>query len=231
MEVRGFNKTTLLDYPKHIAATIFVSGCNYRCPFCHNASLVMNPENQPTIPNEEIFNTLRKRKNILEGVCITGGEPTLYKDLPDFIRKIKDLGFKVKLDTNGNNPSMLHYLITENLLDYVAMDIKNSLDKYGTTVGILNFKTDKIEESATLLMSNLIPYEFRTTVVKEFHEANDFIQISSWLKGCKSYYLQNFIDSGDTIFPGLTSCTKDELLSYKSLLDPYMESVELRGID
>lgn len=231
MEVRGFNKTTLLDYPKHIAATIFLSGCNYRCPFCHNASLVMNPDSQPLIPTEEVFSVLEKRRHILEGVCITGGEPTIYKDLPLFIHKIKDLGYKVKLDTNGNNPTMLRSLVEDNLLDYVAMDIKNSLAKYGTTVGILNFKTDKVEASAKYLMTNIIPYEFRTTVVKELHEADDFVQISLWLKGCSSYYLQNYIDSGDTIFPGLTGCTKEELLYFKSLLKSNIPSVELRGID
>lgn len=231
MEIRGFHKMTLLDYPKHIAATLFLSGCNYRCPFCHNASLVMDTNSQPLIPLEDVLNTLKKRKHILEGVCITGGEPTIHKNLPEFIHKIKALGYKVKLDTNGNNPSMLHSLISENLLDYVAMDIKNSLEKYGTTVGILNFNTNKVEESSKLLMSNLVPYEFRTTVVKEFHEADDFIQIGLWLKGAKSYYLQNYKDSGDTIFPGLSSCSKEDILYYQSLLSPYIDLVQLRGID
>ncbi|ROR31949.1 pyruvate formate lyase activating enzyme [Mobilisporobacter senegalensis] len=231
MQIHGFNKTTLLDYPKHLAATIFLGGCNYRCPFCHNASLVMYPDKQPSIPEEEILSTLFKRKHILEGVCITGGEPTIHKNLPDFIRKIKEIGLKVKLDTNGNNPNMIEYLVAEDLIDYIAMDIKNSLEKYGTTVGILNFNTSKIQDSVSFIMSCGLPYEFRTTVVKELHAPSDFIQIGNWIKGAKSYYLQSYKDSGDILFPGLSSYSKDELYAFKEILTPYVELIELRGID
>lgn len=231
MEIHGFNKTTLLDYPKHLAATVFLGGCNYRCPFCHNASLVRNPHDQPKIPEEVILSTLSKRKHILEGVCITGGEPTIQKDLPAFIRKIKEIGLKVKLDTNGNNPGMIKYLVQEDLIDYIAMDIKNSLDKYGITVGIVNFNTEKIQESASFIMSCGIPYEFRTTVVKEFHESSDFSMIGDWINGADAYYLQSFKDSGDVLFPGLSCHSKEELNHFKELLAPYVKFIELRGID
>lgn len=231
MQIHGFNKTTLLDYPKHLAATIFFGGCNYRCPFCHNASLVMNPDDQPVISEEEILSTLYKRKHILEGVCITGGEPTLQKELPDFIRKIKKIGLNVKLDTNGNNPTMIKYLVAENLVDYIAMDIKNSLEKYGTTIGILNFNTSNIQESVSFIMSCGIPYEFRTTVVKELHSKSDFNQIGNWINGATSYYLQSYKDSGDILFPGLSSYSKKELETFKDILTPYVDFIALRGID
>lgn len=230
MEIHGFNKTTLLDYPKHLAATIFLGGCNYRCPFCHNASLVMTPDNEPKIPEEEILSTLSKRKHILEGVCITGGEPTIQKELPNFIGKIKALGLKVKLDTNGNNPDMIKYLVNENLLDYIAMDIKNSLDKYGITVGIINFDTSRIQESVSFIMSCGISYEFRTTVVKEFHTSTDFSKIGSWIKGANFYYLQSFKDSGDILFPGLSNHSREDLNHFKEIAAPYVKYIELRGI-
>lgn len=231
MQIHGFNKTTLLDYPGHLAATIFLGGCNYRCPFCHNASLVINPDSQPIIFEEEIISTLFKRRHILEGVCITGGEPTLYKDLPDFISKIKDIGLKVKLDTNGQNPDMVVLLVSHGLIDYIAMDIKNSMEKYGDTVGILNFNTTNIEKSVSYIMSSGIDYEFRTTVVKEFHTKGDFITIGNWIKGANSYYLQSYKDSGDTIFSGLSSYTKQELEEFKDALTPYIKNVQIRGVD
>lgn len=231
MQIHGFNKTTLLDYPKHLAATIFLGGCNYRCPFCHNASLVMNPNDQPIIPEEVVLSTLFNRKHILEGVCITGGEPTLQKELPEFIRKIKEIGLKVKLDTNGNNPNMIKHLVSENLIDYIAMDIKNSLEKYGTTVGILNFNTTNIQESVSFIMSCGVPYEFRTTVVKEFHDKSDFYQIGNWIKGATSYYLQSYKDSGDILFPGLSSYSKEDLDDFREILTPYVDFIALRGVD
>lgn len=231
MQIHGFNKTTLLDYPKHLAATIFLGGCNYRCPFCHNASLVMNPNDQPIIPEEEVLSTLFKRKHILEGVCITGGEPTLQKELPEFIRRIKEIGLKVKLDTNGNNPNMIKYLVSENLVDYIAMDLKNSLEKYGTTVGILNFNPSNIQESVSFIMSCGVPYEFRTTVVKELHSKSDFYQIGDWIKGAASYYLQPYKDSGDILFPGLSSYNKQDLEDFKEILTPYVDFIALRGVD
>jgi pyruvate formate lyase activating enzyme len=167
MQINGFNKTTLLDYPKHIAATVFIGGCNMRCPFCHNASLVEYVGSQPAISIDEVLDYLKKRKGILEGVCVTGGEPTLYPELPAFISEIKALGFKVKLDTNGTNPAMLKNLSENRLIDYVAMDIKNSKSKYPLTTGMQNIKLDKICDSVSFLLTSQVEYEFRTTIVKE----------------------------------------------------------------
>jgi len=191
----------------------------------------VKPLSQPTIPEEEVLSLLYKRKHMLEGVCITGGEPTLQKDLPEFISKIKEIGLKVKLDTNGNIPDMIKYLVSKDLIDYIAMDIKNSIEKYSSTVGNLNFNTGDVCESVSYIMNSGIPYEFRTTVVKELHTEADFIQIGKWIKGAKAYYLQNYKDSGDTILPGLSCCSKKELEKFKQILIPYVDFVDLRGID
>lgn len=231
MEIHGFQKTTLLDYPEHIAATIFLGGCNFRCPFCHNASLVLSPSVQPTIPEEEVFKTLRKRIGIIEGVCITGGEPTLYPDLITFIHKIKELGFLVKLDTNGNNPHIIKELTENGCLDYIAMDIKNSREKYGLSCGIDHFDVSRVCESVSYLLSNPVDYEFRTTVVKEHHTHQDMRQIGEWIQGAKAYYLQAYKDSEDIIQTGLGSPTKQELSEYKDILSSYVQNVSIRGMD
>lgn len=231
MKIHGFNKSTLLDYPKHLAATLFVGSCNMRCPFCHNASLVLRPNTQPIIPEGEILSYLKKRKNILEGVCITGGEPTLYPDLPVFINKIKEMGFKVKLDTNGTNPAMIKELIDKNQIDYVAMDIKNSLDKYIFTAGNKDISLDKIKESVSLLLSGVVEYEFRTTIVNELHNEDDIKSIGDWIRGARAYYLQSYTDSDDVISHGLTAPPKEALLMYKELLSIYVEHVDIRGVD
>jgi pyruvate formate lyase activating enzyme len=231
MNIHGFNKSTLLDYPKHLAATIFVGSCNMRCPFCHNASLVLRPYTQPLIPSEDVIAYLIKRKNILEGVCITGGEPTLYPELPLFVKQIKELGLKVKLDTNGTNPAMIKELVEKNLIDYVAMDIKNSKDKYISTAGNKDISIDKIEESVSLLLSKIVEYEFRTTIVNELHTEQDMKSIGSWIKGAKAYYLQAYSDLGDVISPGFTCPSKETLTLYRQLLSPYVEHVDIRGVD
>jgi len=228
MKIHGLNKLTLLDYPGHMACLIFTGACNYRCPFCHNASLVLNPNSQPAISEEELFVFLQSRKDILEGVCISGGEPTLQADLPEFIRKIRAMGFHIKLDTNGSRPGILKTLLDEGLLDYVSMDIKNSPEKYLMTIGIPsgsqnaatfsnkstssvigsdttedlpgfnNLITASVRQSAELLMQSGISYEFRTTVVKELHSEDDLLTIGKWLNGARAYYLQSFRDS-DTL--------------------------------
>jgi pyruvate formate lyase activating enzyme len=231
MQIHGFNKLTLLDYPGHIAATIFLGGCNMRCPFCHNASLVTKASSQPMIAEEEIFQTLSKRQGILEGVCITGGEPTLYQDLPELIKAIKAMGFLVKLDTNGTNPSMLKFLVQEKLIDFVSMDIKNSLKKYRLTSGTEELNIGNIEECVSFLLTDPIDYEFRTTIVKQYHTAEDLLSIGQWLQGAKAYYLQNYKDSGDVILPGLESHTKETLTEFVNLLTPYINHVSLRGVD
>lgn len=229
--INGFNKTTLLDYPGHLAATIFLGGCNFRCPFCHNASLVLTPESQPLISEDEIFATLNKRIGILEGVCITGGEPTLYAGLLDLIKQIKGLGFLVKLDTNGSNPNIISKLLEEKLIDYVAMDIKNSKEKYEATIGIKNINTDKISESISILLNSNIDYEFRTTVVKNFHKCSDFLSIGKWIDGAKSYYIQAFEDSGDLISDGLSGFSLSELKQFKNTVSPFVKHVDIRGLE
>lgn len=231
MNIHGFNKFTLLDYPKHLAATIFVGGCNMRCPFCHNASLVLRTNTQPIIPEDEILNHLIKRKNILEGVCVTGGEPTLYPDLPCFINQIKEIGLKVKLDTNGTNPAMIRELIDKKLIDYVAMDIKNSKKKYESTAGNKDISLDKINESISLLLSGVVEYEFRTTIVNELHTESDIESIGDWIRNARAYFLQAYRDSDDVISPGFTTPSKETLANYKKLLSSYLEHVEIRGVD
>lgn len=231
MEIHGFNKTTLLDYPGHLAATIFLGGCNFRCPFCHNGSLVLSPSSMPTISYEKIFNTLSKRRGVLEGVCITGGEPTIYPGLKNFILRIKEMGYLVKLDTNGNNPDVLKDLVLNHLVDYVAMDVKNSLESYSISVGISNFNTDRIKESIDFLLQSNINYEFRTTIVREHHTINDIRSLGQMLEGAKAYYLQQFKDSGDLISNGLSAYSKEELQGFLNLLLPHIHTVSIRGVD
>ncbi len=210
MQIHGLNKTTLLDYPEHLAATIFTGKCNFRCPFCHNKSLVINPDEQPCIEEDEILNYLEKRKSILEGVCITGGEPTLQKDLPEFLQKIKNLGLKIKLDTNGYRPEVIKDLYHKNLIDYVAMDIKATKEKYPEATDIKNLDVSKIEESIRFIIENLNDYEFRTTVVKELHSKEELLKIKEWLKGAKKYKLQNYKDSEGVINPIYTAYSEKE---------------------
>lgn len=231
MQICGFNKTTLLDYPKHLAATIFIGGCNYRCPFCHNGSLVTCPANQPALDEEEILSLLRKRKHILEGVCISGGEPTIHKELPEFIYKIKDIGLKVKLDSNGNNPSMINQLAESHLIDFIAMDIKNSKDNYSKSVGLPDFQIENVCESVSYIMSCGISYEFRTTVVRELHEREDFFQIGNWLRGADAYFLQTYKNSSDMLSSGYSAYPKETLEEFRDLLLPMIPAVSLRGID
>lgn len=230
MIIHGFNKTTLLDFPGHIATTVFFGGCNFRCPFCHNASLVLNPKSQPTIFEEEFFSFLNKRKNILEGVCITGGEPTLIPDLETFIRKIKDYGLLVKLDTNGYRPDVLKDLVGKGIIDYVAMDIKSSPDNYNESCGAI-IDIDKIKESVDFLKENHIPYEFRTTIVKELHSENDIIKIGQWLDGSEQYFLQCYKDSGDIIVDNLSAHDSSTLKKFQTILEKTIKTVSIRGLD
>ena len=205
MYICGLNKTTLLDYPGKIACTIFLGGCNFRCPFCHNSGLVLSPHQEPSFSQEEILTFLKKRQGILEGVCITGGEPTLEKGLIDFIEKIHALGYPVKLDTNGSHPWIIKKLVQNQLIDMVAMDIKSSPENYAKVAGVKTMNLDAIRESADFLLSNTVPYEFRTTVVRELHSAEDFKQIGRWLDGAQAYYLQAYKDSPQVIIPGFSS--------------------------
>ena len=229
MAIHGLNKLTLLDYPEKVACTIFMGHCNFRCPFCQNSSLVLDPASQPVLDLKDILSFLEKRKGILDAVCISGGEPTLLPELFEIIEKIKSLDYLVKLDTNGYRPDILKKLLSEKMLDMVAMDIKSSKENYSKLAGI-DVDISLIERSVDLLMESDIPYEFRTTVVKELHDRNDFESIGKWLAGCRAYYLQAYKDSPDVIKSGFTSYTYEELQGFANLLRRNMPLVEIRGI-
>lgn len=229
MLIKGLQKTTLLDFPGKVACTLFTGGCNLRCPFCHNASLVISPDMSHLISEDEFFSFLNKRKAILDGVCITGGEPLLQKDIEEFILKVKALGFAVKLDTNGSYPDRLKSILDKKLVDYVAMDIKNQKEKYSLTCGV-DVDTDDISRSISLLMSGDIEYEFRTTVVRELHTPQDIGEIGEWIRGAKRFFLQSFTDSGDIISSGLSAYTPEEMAQILNFARKSVPSAELRGI-
>ena len=231
MRICGFNKTTLLDYPGKVASTVFLGGCNFRCPFCQNGVLVTAPGKQPEYTQEEILAFLKKRKGILDGVCISGGEPTLAPELEDFLSKIKGLDYHIKLDSNGSRPDVIKELAEKKLIDKVAMDIKACPDHYSLLTGIVCLDMDKIRESADFLMKSGIDYEFRTTVVRELHSEQDFTEIGKWLSGAKAYYLQAYKDSEGVLKPGFSSYTREELEKFRQILLQTMRVVEIRGID
>lgn len=231
MVINGLQKLTLLDFPEHTACTVFTGGCNMRCPFCHNAVLVTDPASQPVIDEREFFDFLKKRRGLLDGVAITGGEPTLMPDLSDFIKTIRELGFEVKLDTNGTRPDILAGLIEKRLVNYVAMDIKSSKEGYPKAVGIPNFDIAPVMESAAILMQNRIEYEFRTTVVKEIHDISDIESIGKWLNGAPRYFLQLFKDNGATMEKGLNPVDPDMMRAFASAAEPYFGYVGIRGAD
>ena len=228
MTINGFQKMTLLDYPGKVACTLLTGGCNFRCPFCHNAVLVTGGCSE-SYSEEEILSYLEKRKGILDGVCITGGEPLLQKDITDFIRKIKALGYSVKLDTNGSFPDRLKSLVDEGLVDYVAMDIKNSIEKYPLTAGCDQKLIPFIEESIDFLLSGKVDYEFRTTVVKEFHNADDIFSLAKRIEGAEKYYLQFFEDSGGLLCEGLSAVDKDTMEAMRMKAEPFVKRAEVRG--
>lgn len=230
MKFNGFQKLTLLDYPGKVACTLFTAGCNLRCPFCHNASLVTHIDNVVSYDEDEILDFLRKRQGILEGVCITGGEPLMQSGVTDFIKKVKELGFSVKLDTNGTFPEKLTMLAESKLIDYVAMDIKNCKEKYAVTSGITDLNIGNIEKSVEFLLSGKIPYEFRTTVVAEFHTPQDIGEIAKWIKGADKYYLQNFVDSGDLIEDGLCAVSPETMQNMRAVAAKFIPNAEIRGV-
>lgn len=230
MDFRGLQKTTLLDYPGIIAATVFTAGCNFRCPFCHNGDLVLAANSLPRIEETEVLDFLQKRKGILKGLCISGGEPTLQKGLPEFIQKVKDLGYLVKLDTNGSNPEMLKVLLENDLLSYVAMDIKNSPDSYEKTIDATGFSMEAISESIEFLRQAGIPCEFRTTLVKELHTEADMRAIAHWLPKEIPYYLQCYEENEQVIKPGFHPPTKETMERYREILSEKLEQVYLRGV-
>ena len=234
--IAGLQKMTLLDFPGKVACTLFLQGCNFRCPFCHNSDLL--PHKGEEFMTEAAFlKFLESRKGLLDGVAITGGEPTGQPNLPELIRKIKDLGFAVKLDTNGTNPKMLKQLVEEGLVDYVAVDVKNSPKKYAETVGLPSLNLDKITESLAFLISSDTEYEFRTTLVEQFHTAEDMEAIGQWLQSLvpgkkpKKMFLQSFVDRGSVVFSGLSAPTAAQITRFAEILTPYVETVSVRGTE
>ncbi len=231
MKLIGLQKMTVLDFPGRVACIVFTFGCNFRCPFCHNASLVLGDcDNE--ITEDEVFAYLKKRQGILDGVVVTGGEPLLQKDIEDFLRKIKALGYEIKLDTNGTFPDKLKNIVNEGLADYVAMDIKNSPEYYAVTAGVPNLNLDKIKESADFLINqDKVPYEFRTTIVAQYHSEDMMDEIGEFIKGAKNYYLQGFVDSGDLIGDNLSALPKSNMQKMADRISKYVENVSLRGIN
>ena len=227
--IKGLQTLTLLDYPGKVACTVFTGGCNFRCPFCHNGGIVLNPGAEPSIPEEKVFELLKKRRGVLEGVCITGGEPTLWKGLWDFAKEVKALGYAVKLDTNGTNPEVMHKLILAGVVDYVAMDIKNSPDKYAETVGVKGFNIQPVKDSVRILLQGAAGYEFRTTVVKGMHIPQDIVDIGKWIQGAEKYFLQPYRDSDLVIDRSCERHSDEELQALLAAAREYIPGAELRG--
>lgn len=231
MKICGLQKLSLLDFPGNLAATVFTLGCNLRCKFCHNASLVTGTHTPEEIPNDYFFDFLNKRRGLIDGICLTGGEPLLQPDTEDFLRAVKELGFKVKLDTNGCFPERLDNLLKKGLVDYAAMDVKNSPLKYAETCGISFDVTEQVKQSADILAASGIDYELRTTVADELHTVTDIMQLAKWIGRAKKYFIQNFKISDDIIGDGMSPCSLEKLEKMKEAARPYFETVQLRGVD
>ncbi len=230
MIIHGLQKMTLLDFPGKVACTVFLGGCEFRCPFCHNSDLL--ERNAPGIMDEaELLAFLEKRKGLLDGVAFTGGEPLLRKDLPDVLRKVRALGYPVKLDTNGNHPTQLRAVVEEGLVQYVAMDIKNSPERYAETVGLASVDLENIKESAAFLMRGACDYEFRTTTVDELHDEESFEAIGKWLCGAKRYFIQPFTDRDSVVFSGLHAPDEAKLHRYAEIVRAYIPDTHIRGAE
>lgn len=229
MDIHGLQKLTLLDFPGHVACTVFLAGCDFRCPFCHNGGLAAGRA-EPVMDEAALLDFLKKRQGLLDGVAITGGEPLLRPDLPALLRAIKEQGYAVKLDTNGSHPTALRTLVEAGLVDYVAMDIKNSPARYSETAGVPDFDLTPVEESAAFLLSGTVDYEFRTTAVAELHDDASFEGIARWIGGAKRYYIQCFTDRDSVLQPGLHAPEKARLAHWAEIVRPLVPSVELRGV-
>lgn len=227
MRFGGLQKLTLLDYPGHLACTVFTEGCNFRCPWCHNAALVHATAD--TFDASELLAFLRKRQGILEGVCVSGGEPLLHKELEDTLRAIKDLGYMVKLDTNGSFPERLRQLVEAGLLDYVAMDVKNCRERYGETAGCPDLDLSPIVESVAYLMTEPVEFEFRTTVVRQFHNTENMEALARWIAGTKRYFLQSFVDGETLLTRGCTGLSPQEMEALRQAVLPWVPGAALRG--
>ena len=229
MKIHGLQKMTLLDFPGRVACTVFLGGCDFRCPFCHNYEL-LDGAAPAVMDDKELLRFLKGRQGLLDGVAITGGEPLLRRDLPDLLRAVRELGFAVKVDTNGNHPEALEGLLKEGLADYVAMDIKNSPAKYALTVGLDSLDLAPIRRSVQLLMEGPVPYEFRTTVVDQLHKADDFEAMGQWIAGAKAYFLQPFTDRDSVPFAGFSAPTRENLDKYASIMRVYVPYTQIRGL-
>ncbi len=231
MILKGLQKTTLLDFPGKLACTVFTGGCNFRCPFCHNASLVTRPQDVEEISVDSFFSYISKRRGLLDGVCITGGEPLLNKDIEDFIKRIRELDLLIKLDTNGAFPQSLESLLDKGLVDYVAMDIKNSPEKYAMTAGVgEDFDISLLQKSIDLIIQKAPDYEFRTTVVRELHDENDIRSITNWLKDTRRYFLQKYVDSGDILSKGYSAYDDTEMIRLHTIACEALPCTVLRGV-
>lgn len=230
MKLGGLQKMTLLDFPGRVACTVFTVGCNFRCPFCHNSSLVLSPA-LPELSQDDFFAFLKKRQGLLDGVAITGGEPLLHPDMPEFLEKIRALGYAVKLDTNGAFPDRLQKILAAGLADYVAMDVKNSKEKYELTAGVAGI-LPRVEQSMALLMAGSTPFEFRTTLVNELHEPADFAAIGQWIAGTERYFIQGFVDSGDILAGGdaFHAASPEKAAACLEAVRAYVPNAQLRGI-
>ncbi len=232
MKVTGIQKLTLLDYPGVVACTVFTAGCNFRCPFCHNATLVLPEQiDDECLTDDEVFGFLKKRRGVLDGVAVTGGEPLLHADMPEFLARVKEMGYKIKLDTNGSNPELLSEIVKNKLVDRVAMDIKNAPEEYARTIGLKSFDIAPVERSKEMLLRGDIDYEFRTTVVKGIHTKESLIGAAKWIEGAKEYYLQQFKDSGNLILPdGLSAYDEKQMHALADAVRDYVPTVEVRGV-
>ena len=229
MIIHGLQKMTLLDFPGQVACTVFLGGCEFRCPFCHNADLL--DMSAPGIMNDdELLEFLKKRKGLLDGVAFTGGEPLLRKDLPELLARVRDIGYKIKVDTNGDHPDLLKEIVQAGLADYIAMDVKNSPTRYAETIGWETFDTAPVDESIQFLLSGQVRYEFRTTVVKQFHDEASFEAIAQWIDGADRYELQGFVDRDTVPFAGLEACSREEMEHFADIVRPHVKTVELRGV-
>ena len=230
MDIHGLQKLTLLDYPGKVACTVFLGGCDFRCPFCHNGELVAGPLPPPETDDKALLAFLNKRRGLLDGVCVTGGEPLLRPELPDLLARIKELGFLVKVDTNGTHPDRLRALVERGLADYVAMDVKNGPTRYAETAGVEDLDLAPIRDSVSFLLSGAVDYEFRTTVVRELHGEDDLRELGVWLAGAKRYFLQSFADRDTVLRPGLHPWGRAELEGFLALVRQYVPAAELRGV-
>ena len=229
MDIQGLQKMTLLDWPGKVACTVFLGGCDFRCPFCHNAELLEGPM-PAEMTGEELLAFLGRRRGLLDGVCVTGGEPLLRPDLAGLLADIKALGYPVKLDTNGSHPDRLVRVWEQGLVDYVAMDVKNSPLRYAGTAGVSGLDLGPLRASVAWLLEGRVDYEFRTTAVRQLHDAQSFRDIGEWIAGARRYYIQNFVDRDTVLSPGLSGFEKEELEGFAGLVRPLVERVELRGV-